>query len=223
MADKLMRVQVIIPLDGAVPEDYCVNTWHFDGDDNVQGTTTQQYVDAVDSLLTAFYGAIAPSVFPTQVSDPATAKVYDMRDPEPRVPIGEFTIPYATSGATMLPGEVAICVSMRANYESGVPNARRRGRIFLGPIASTAGVVVNSQLRPSAAVRTTIANAMATMIDGVDAQPGEAVKPAIYSPTTDLTQSLDDAFNDVVGGWIDDAFDTQRRRGCAPTARTLFS
>jgi hypothetical protein len=38
----------------------------------------------------------------------------------------------------------------------------------------------------------------------------------VYSPT-------DDAYHEVANGWVDNAWDTQRRRGYKPTSRTTFT
>jgi hypothetical protein len=44
---------------------------------------------------------------------------------------------------------------------------------------------------------------------------GEDVEWAIYSPTANLHKTITDI-------WVDDAWDTQRRRGLAPTTRDTF-
>lgn len=224
MADKLMRAQVTIPLDSAVPEDYIVNTWYFDGDDALGVQPVESYWDAVMTLLSGFYQSIDALVFPSSVGTDATVKIYDMRDPEERVPELIDTIPIAASTDGPLPNEVALCMSFRAEYESGINPQRRRGRLFLGPIANTAVTVVGGQARPSTAVRDAIAAAAGVVAAGELLNIGdpERVRWAVYSPTTDLTGTIDDAFSDVIGGWVDDAWDTQRRRGPVPTTRTTF-
>jgi hypothetical protein len=51
---------------------------------------------------------------------------------------------------------------------------------------------------------------------------GGAARLAIFSPTTlSSGGSIDDAWNDAVNVWVDDAFDTQRRRGARATTRSL--
>jgi hypothetical protein len=224
VADKLMRAQVTIPMDGALPEDYVTNTWYFDGDDAGLTPTDAEWGDAVHDLLGAFYYVGGAEIFPTQIGANATLKVYDMRDPEPRVPFWTSTFALPAGTGDMLPAEVALCMSFAASPLSGVNQARRRGRVFLGPCRVGAQTIVASQSRPTDGVRNGIAAAAATLIDGLDAVPGAKVKWAIYSPTTDLGgASIDDSFHDVVSGWVDNAWDIQRRRGPAPTARATFS
>jgi hypothetical protein len=224
MADQLLRAQVTIELDGAVPEDYIVNTWHFDGDDAVGIQDVNDYYQAVFSLLDGFYASIDEDLFANSISGPAQIKLYDMRDPVERQPVATETLNLTSSASPPLPAEVALCLSFRAAYESGVNPQRRRGRIFLGPIAQSAMEVVAGQARPTAAVRNLLAAAAGTMQEGVLLNVGdpERMRWSIYSPTTDATQDIGLAFNDVLDGWIDNAFDTQRRRGPVATARTTF-
>lgn len=216
MADKLMRAQVTIPMDGGLPEDYPTNTFYFDGDD---GLTDAQYHGGVMDLLQAFYQAIDGVLYPVQVDSPATVKIYDMRDALPRLPEFEGVIVLTPSAGDMLPGEVSLVSSFRAQYVSGVPNARRRGRVYIGPIQAGQNVISGAQARPWSVAVDALADASDAMANGVVIAGGLAVKWAVYSPTTDATSSIDDAFNDVVAGWVDDAWDTQRRRGCAATTR----
>lgn len=224
MSDKLMRCQVTIPLDSGIPEDQLVNTWYFDGDDAEVGDAA--YHSAVVTMLTNFYTQIDGVIFPSTVATPLKAKIYDMRDPMPRLPEHEFDINVTPSTHEPLPNEVALCLSFAAAAGSGLNMKRRRGRVYIGPICFDASEVVGSQRRPTAAAMEAITDVANTVLSGIDlgsGPPPNSVKWAVYSPTTDATSSIDDAFNDVVRGWVDNAFDTQRRRGCAPTLRSTFS
>jgi hypothetical protein len=224
MADKLMRAQVTIPLDDAVPENYIVNTLYFDGDDTLGVQPVEDYHAAVETLLTNFYQAIDGVVLAPSVAANALVKIYDMRDPEERVPEHEFTIALTPAAGIALPNEVALCLSFRAEYESGVNPQRRRGRIYLGPVSSDTVTTVAGQSRPLGSVQTAVAAAADAMADGelINIGDPERVRWSIYSPTTDATQDIGLAFNDVIGGWVDNAYDTQRRRGPAPTSRATF-
>lgn len=220
MPDKLMRAQVIIGMDGGLPEDYPTNTLYFDGD---EGFSDGDYWSGVMTLLEDFYHGFDDTLYPTQIDGTATVKIYDMRDPTPRIPEFTDTITLTPSANGMYPGEVAIVCSFQAEYVSGVPNARRRGRIYLGPVQEGVHTITGSQNRPDSGLLTAIANAAATMENGFALSGGAELKWAVYSPTTDATASIDDAFNDVIGGWVDNAWDTQRRRGPAATGRTTWT
>lgn len=224
MADRLWRAQCVIPLDSGVPEDSIVNTWYFDDDDDpvaAPGDTSGWIADQ----LQAFYQAIDGVLFPTTVATPMTIRLYDMAEPEPRQPVDTWEIPLTPSASQPLPNEVALCLSFAAANESGVPPARRRGRVFLGPVAESAVAVINSQSRPVLAVRETVRDAAAALMSFTHpASPGLHLKWSVFSPTTLASAggSLASAFNDVVSGWVDDAWDTQRRRGAVTTARVTF-
>lgn len=227
MPDKLMRVQVTIPLDSALPEDAVVNTLYFDGDEDLDGIATDDdYHQTAFGAVRDFYQAIDLLCLAGSVGSEATVKIYDMRDAKPRVPEFTDTFTLTPDATNPLPNEVAVCLSFAAAGGSGLNPRRRRGRIYLGPwpSSSSSTEVVSGQSRPTAAARTAIANAAASMKQtDLPIGIGGSVRWAVYSPTTDLTSSIDDAFNDVETGWVDNAFDTQRRRGPDATARTTFS
>lgn len=225
MADRLWRAMVSIPLDSGIPEDAIVNVWHFDDDDDPL-VNEDDTGAAIKAELGTFYNSISASLFPTTIGPTATLKCYDMADPEPRVPTYTSTFGISPSGGPPMVNEVALCLSFAAAAESGVPAQRRRGRIYLGPVAQAAGVVVGSQLRPTDAVRATVAAAAAGLQNGRPhtASPTLRLRWSIFSPTTVAHGgTLGQAFNDVLSGWVDDAFDTQRRRGAAPTTRATFT
>lgn len=127
------------------------------------------------------------------------------------------TLPAATGAA--LPAEVAACLSFHGDYgltsEFGShtrPRARLRGRIYLGPLLQstlTVDAVTNRvKLSTSAMIADTIkaATALKASVDPV----------WVVWSRTGASQVP------VTGGWMDDAYDTQRRRGEAPIARSSF-
>jgi hypothetical protein len=153
------------------------------------------------------------------VNGTGVVKLYNMAEPEPgRLPyhVTPFTF---TPVNSHFPAEVALCLSFRASPEVGANPRRRRGRIFLGPMAANSADILSHDLRPKAATRGTIGAAALVMGLGVSG----AARHAIYSPTTDVTASLEDSFHDVEDYWIDDSFDTVRSRGARPTTRDTFN
>lgn len=224
MADTLLRAQVTIPLDDGTVEHSIVNTLYFDIDEaSAPDTPSDAEVDtAVVGLLTAFYQAIDGVIFPSQIANVANVRLYNMRDPEPRAVRSTSTIALTPNAGNMFPGEVAICLSFQADQISGVPQARRRGRIFLGPIVSTAVEYDSAGAYIAGGVRNTLATAASTLAAGTSVE-GSGVRWAVYSRTTDALSSIDDAFHDVANGWIDVNWDTQRRRGRTTPGRTLWT
>lgn len=210
--------KVTIPYFTAIPEDVIVNTWHFDSVASDPGET--EYADLLE-LLSAFYDTVystagvltfAPWVRPAN----NTLQVYRLSDPSPRSPRYESSLTIGdttTTAATGTSPEVAVCLSYQADVTSGIPQARRRGRIFLGGFAQpmTAGTtVLFPTIGPSQ--RTQIADAAETML----ANSVAAGWIWIVHSRTVAGDSV------VTNGWVDDEPDTQRRRGRTPLVRTTW-
>jgi hypothetical protein len=206
----IYRCQVAIPADTGIGRDAVVNNWGFF---SIQGAAG--VLDDIDGPLKAFYDGWAN--YRASLADwkNSRLKLYDMSQPIPRAPVADVLLPLSTSeAATNLPGEVALCLSFQAARVSGAPQARRRGRIYLGPFASVANV--SSTGRPDSTMRTAI---LASAESFRSAMAGTATGWHVISqpkPTMPMTSSP------VVGGWMDDAWDTQRRRGVAPLTRVPF-
>jgi hypothetical protein len=223
-----MRAQVIFTATSGNPQDNVTNTWYFDGDDpnDPPGPSDGDYHDGVVSLLNGLYGAVK-GYYSDLVQDNPQVKIYDMRDPEPRVPefVGNLTMDIPVIGANFrLPQETCIALSFKADPVSGGIPARRRGRVFLGPLNSSAMGVSGGKTIVADACRAAIAAAAGTMKAGYGLPLDQGdVQWAIYSRRTDeLGANVDDSFHDVTAGWVDDALDTQRRRGAKPTVRSVF-
>lgn len=214
MAD--LKVLAQIAHSSGLPEDVTVNTWAFG---NVNIATATDMDDIAVELLT-FYNVLAPaetvlvSHYSPELTDQLTLKFYDLASPEPRAPIrtqGEVLTNMNTTGGA-LPAEVALCMSFQAVQVSGLPQARRRGRLYLGPFKNELDVVdtaggVGLQLQ-----QTIVATGQRLL----DASNSATWYWAVHSPTNDDV-------NVVNNGWVDNAFDTQRRRGTAATARATFT
>lgn len=154
-----------------------------------------------------------------------------------------FTMP-ASSGATDLPNEAAVVLttygSLRAAAPvlgpvSSIPTDRRAqnegapathsgkthpkqsrtGRIYVGPLNSSALSSSSGEPRVSSAFLSDL---------GASASHLRAVVLGLSVPTTWVVWSRKLAsVDDVIGGHIDNEFDTQRRRGLLSTVRSLWS
>lgn len=214
-----LRAQVTIPYTSGLPEDVSTNVWHFTGSDADPTGSVAEIV----TLLSRFYstdtgaaGTTPTAYYSSLVSRGANActiDVFDLADLEPRIPIGSGTFTATAAGAaTAFPMEVALCLSFQGTPVSGTPQARRRGRVYLGPFNGNAGV--SSTGRPAAALISQIATSADRMLSESDANT--LTKWQVYSRVAD-------AMALVVDGWIDDEWDTQRRRGRAATTRSTFT
>jgi len=198
-------IQVNLAHDSGLPEDVTVNTWHIDT------TDTDPEVGATEFLadLEAFYLAI-DSFLGVTLTGAAEVNCYNLDDPSPRVPFLTDTWSLTVDTST-LPQEVACCLSFQALPISGIPQARRRNRVYLGPISANAAA--NSTGRPSATFLGVLDTAATALLAASTADTEYAWV------TWSATASMAAAVNN---GWIDDAFDTVRSRGIAPTSRTVF-
>lgn len=203
------RAQVTLVMVSNIPEDSVVNTFHFQSPVSPNWAGTDGFKDKVAE----FYSAFATYFSPFVAQNNHTIKVYDLADPEPRAPIYSDTFNLsADPSGDALPTEVALCISFQAEQVSGTPQSRRRGRIYIGPLDTTA---TDANGRPADALRTAAANAMENFIEGLESDGSFFM--GVYSRVDEeLHQPIED-------GWVDNAFDTQRRRGLAATARTVFN
>lgn len=204
------RAQVVIPASTGVGKDAIVNAWGFYTLD-----TTAVAQAAITSNLRTFYDGWANYRSFMYQWTQARLKLYHLVDPKPRVPVADVLLGLSsTVPTTTLPTEVAICLSFQAARVSGQSQRRRRGRVYLGPLAQLASV--SSTGRPLGTMITTMLASAESLRTGIGATTVGWVVLSQPKPTDPLTWS------NVTGGWMDDAFDTQRRRGPAATSRTVF-
>lgn len=189
----LYRFQARFKGVSGLPEDVYENVLYYDV------TTAQNGVGAVaDGIMSAFnlnelHGGI----------NGAEIRAYAM--PGGGEPIFRKDYAYALNGGTG-PGEVAICLSYASvdDWETSTP--RRRGRIFVGPLV--AGLTGGP--RPGA---TLIADII-ELGQGLHSVGGGDASWHIWSPTDGVSAPIQSIS-------VDNAWDTQRRRGLSPTARTV--
>lgn len=211
MVATLYRAQFAAPLYGD-PAQNTSNTWYFFG---AVGSSRQDDIDEILARLEDFYQSIDGVIYPQAlVGGTGTIVQYDMSDPEPRTPIaGPDNIALSPSATGAYPSDVAICLSYHAAYPSGANRARRRGRVYLGPVvASTATAVAGQGQRVSAATVTAILNA----VDFLTTQQITPITWAVYSET-------DGVGYPIVECSVDNGFDTRRTRDNRATTRTTKS
>lgn len=216
----IARVQVILPYTSGVPSDVITNTWHFESLNDESITSAK--LATLFSRLVTFYNtcytntaikAMASYINPLQV----VMKGYNLSDPKPRTAVREAVTPLSvgTLQSDTTPSEASLVLSYHTEYESGISKASQRGRIYLGGLTSfwfEAGTVSNST-RFKTATRENVTGAAATLYATTLSDDWGWV---VYS------EKLSQHFA-VAGGWVDNAIDTQRRRGQAATSRSTFT
>jgi len=134
-------------------------------------------------------------------------KTYDLGETPPRTPQTLTGLSTASSGAS-LPSEVAACMSY---YSGVVPRPRKRGRIFLGPLKTSVVDTTPAVPRVATAFATNVISTIGTTLAATT-----IVTWGLLSPTDGAIYAID-------AGYIDNAFDIQRRRGEDPSAKTTFT
>lgn len=213
------QLQVRIPYFTGLVEDVVSNVLHFDWV-GVGNPTPTDYV-SLEGLVQQFYAEVftnastagmAPWMRPLLT----TMKVYDLVDVPPRVPKHSATTPLASTlaSAGSLPTEVSLVISAQADPQSGSPQARRRGRVYIGGIGT--GLTAGGSSAFPVPSPTLLANA-------ATAASNMANNGTVIDWIWVVWSRVDSLPYPITNGWVDNAFDTQRRRGQAATARTLWT
>lgn len=202
-----MRCQVAIPAVSTVSEDTVTNTFHFTTVDTEEGTLAQ-----LSAALVSFYEAMDTQKGDLQNWAAARIKMYDLSEPEPRFPVKDAGLALTSAPSTdSTAHELCAVLSFHGEYVSGFSQARRRGRIYFGPIPAAAVAVATGYLA------TGTVTALVTAGSGLLTASNSASDWAwvVYSPAGNTSYP-------VVGGHVDNAVDVQRRRGFKASTRTTF-
>lgn len=209
------RAQVVFPMFTNLPEDVATNTFHFT---ELTPLGLAAVAAAVTPLLADFYTDVytaARQMGNYMNPGAATVRWYDLSEPQPRVPL---IVPLAATiavGASTVPTETSCVLSFQGDRAPGIPQARRRGRIYLPALATTWMVGSTTGTFPTF-------NLLAT---GGVATAAEALRDAaiLVSARWSVWSTVDGAATFVTNGWVDNTPDTQRRRGVEPSNRLLWS
>lgn len=208
--------QIKIPRDNGLNKDAVINTWHHVTVNNPPSTADK---DAIVAQLLNFYtspangaGTQLVAQMAKYLNGPIEYKLYNLADAKPRSPIrtGTFAASFS-SNSTPLPGEVALVLSLRADPVSGVDPKRLRGRVYLGPWGAYNTTSDTADGRPDATLITNILAAAKVLMDAGNVTG--APKLVVYSEAGFLSSVVTKCV-------VNDAWDTQRRRGAAPTANS---
>lgn len=209
--------RVVLPYTTGLPKDVSTNTFSV-----AEPVTTDPAVSAqqIALWLIQFYnggsGDEVRKYISTAVSrgvDACRVDVYDREAPEPRAPLASvpFTLGAVTGGTTQMPLETAVCLSFQGARASGQPQARRRGRIYLGPLQSNAITMsLNNTPVPNSTFITDVLDAAEALYDNL---VGDGFVWTVWS-------SVNNSPTIITECWMDNALDNQRRRELPATTRT---
>ena len=214
MAINNIIARVVLTPTTNISRDISTNTYNFYSPVGVDVSDLDNVVD----MLTNLYTVVPPGgnraiggYISSSMQREGRIIFYNRDDPHPRAPIFEdtFTMPAPGAGSD-LPAEVALVASFQGTRASGVSQARRRGRVFLGPLRAPG----TSFLNPPTAMVEDIVKSFQQLKAESDASI--SFQWRIWSEANGNSVLIDN-------GWIDNAWDNQRRRGPRPTARTTWS
>jgi len=188
--------QIIGKSSTGLVRDDCVNTLHFNSGVN----NSEQ--DLIDDLVAAFTQRLFVNNSIVGGITRFDGKLY-LDSPGPTPPIKMKT--GATYGVqTPGPREVALCLSFKGSPTgSGMPtgfNKKWRGRIYIGPLTQT----TLDEERPDIGVRNTLLD----LGGDIFTAGGDGFVWAVGSENVQVSEA-----------WVDNEWDTQRRRGLRPTSR----
>lgn len=214
---------VHLPYTTGLPEDESVNTFAFVWDGTGDEPTTE-----ITTALTDFYnvsGGTAVRALISEVVDRGTDKCHvdlaPIIDAGPVPNIGgvyfqdHFTLgaPHGTGTPVSLPLECAIVCSFYASIPTLTSIRRRRGRIYLGPL----DIVALDTTGPFPMIPSSTTDSLADACQSLQEDAAVAGFPwAVWS------RAAGDLFP-VDSGWVNNEFDTQRRRGAEATARSNWT
>lgn len=217
MADPLLargiRAQVVLPGKSGLPEDRFVTTWAFQADGASADEADEAEVAA--DLIEFFNVAAAPSTLTvgSMISNVVNrnaceVRTYRMATSIPR----EVTVtPFTLGGSEIdgLPEEVALTLSFYSTRN--LP--RQRGRVYIGPLVNTISVAdgTTGRRKPASDRQSSLVNAAIRL----------SQKPATRPEWCVLSRTAGVLYP-ITHGWVDDGFDTQRRRGLSAKSRVLF-
>jgi len=217
----IIRAQVTQQGASLQPEDRYVNVFYFTGDPAGAGLTT--LADALENFYDSVPGgssqALVHWLSGMSGYPGGSVKMYDIADAMPRSPI--FSRDWTPAGhaggsSKNMPDEVALCLSYSAAGASGIPIARRRGRIYIGPFADNAmrtGEGVSAESAPALDLMNCMIHAAAGLKSVAE---GAGYTWSVYSPTNGGAA-------EIINVHVDNAWDIQRRRGNRPSARVAQS
>lgn len=246
----ILRAAAIFSRPSGLAKDRVVNTFHFEGQSDAGAwaaiaTAVRQFYELtnvangldVDKLMSSSLKTLDILVYEI----PGTLQANGRETPAgPPVHTNlgvanDFGNPlrHAKRSEIDLPSEVAVCCSYQGTPAPGVEQSRRRGRLFLGPLNQGASSTGPNGPRPSAEVRDALGAAYSRLTASVDAEveavvysrpfPGRGPVERIDKPDLPALPARPAVTVGIDQIWVDDEFDTQRRRGLVRTGRTFVA
>lgn len=214
----------IMPYTSGLPRDVATNRYSFgwegsgEGDPEIieqlaarVGTIyTQEHV-SLSRTLGSFYSGVV-----SRAANACRTEVHRIGGPPGQGPVAtvNWTMPNVYQSMPSMPLEVA-CVGSFQGQSSSLPQRSRRGRVFFGPFNTAAQGSALTSNQPSSALRNTIAASFSQLLVDMGANDVDGWNWQVWSQKHNQGTWVTD-------GWVDDEWDTQRRRQVDATSRTFW-
>lgn len=209
---SICAIQITLKTADNIPANYCTNTLHADIDRGAVLPGSEALYEIIrDSFVSTYTDMTLVFGGINQTGHEIT--FYDLSDPKPRIPFYMSTWDFPTAPSLdQLPHECSIVSSFKTNREAGKSDRNRRNRVYIGPISNAVLNPDDGRVQPATRIR--IADAFSDLATQSGSEDDWTW--VVYSPT------LDEAYP-VKEGFVDNAFDTQRRRGVDSTVRSVWT
>lgn len=232
----MLQVSAVFPYRSGLAEDVSINVWHFRTVD--PEPTEAEITTAATSLIDFYYEPPSDASTTDTIAQAMAPWInFSFSNCYLRI-VGVDQVTGAELGAAIitnydgpsqpdpsdsnLPLEVAICCSFKGYYSEGpvLERARRRGRVYIGPLNDTVlqGNGTAAPPRPSVDFVNLLTAKMQDLRENAQTGAGTGGASAPWV----IWSRAGGAIHNVVGGWVDNAWDTQRRRGNETTTRTQW-
>lgn len=222
MAFALVRADVVLPYNTNLPRDVAINTFWFASN----SLSNADIRSAWDTPLQSFYndlgedqadkiGALLSNVIQRNA---CRIEWYNGLTPGPPFHITSFTLVPTETTTTDLPLQIALVASFYSVLASStgeiLPRPSRSGRVFVGPwtILAVNPTQTSGTPTPAPGVVSDLAIAAATLAGN---GASETSWWAVWSRKLN-------AASPITNGWVDNRWDTQRRRDEDATSRQVW-
>lgn len=216
-----LRVNAVLPYVTGLPRDVAINSFHFSTPDTDPAAEAAAIVNALDLFYNLNVGAEANVA--TYISEFVTRDTngcrFDFFIDDINNQGLQGSVPWSLEGEppnSTLPLEVSVCTSFVGANPGLVPVRRRRGRIYIGPLGGNA-IEYNPDNPPEPAT------ALVEILVGATERLASDSGLASAGVEWQVWSRANDAGYQVISGWVDNEFDTQRRREVDATVRTAWT
>lgn len=215
MALSIITSQAIFPFFTGIPRDIITNTMHWLWDDEVidREVAATQIAAKLDTFYTFIYENYAANYINFSLGK---VECFYQMDPTPKVPEVRTLDVNVTEAASDLPTEVACVLSYHAAPVSGVDRRRLHNRIYLGGLQGFC--MANSTATSFPVFAPLFVGKVTSAASALLADNGGALDWVQYSNAGGTPET-----RTIVGGWVDNSPDTQRRRSVNASLRNVWT